>query len=98
MPDRARVEQPGRELVEERLEGVVVVPVDEHDLSLRVVEFLSSADSGEATTEDENAWALGVRHSANGRPESMHDAVTREGLSPHVHVRRRLCARVRQEA
>ena len=53
--DRRRLEQAGRELVEERLEGVVVVPVDEHDVGVRVLELLRRADAGEAAAENENA-------------------------------------------
>ena len=37
VPDRGRLEQAGRDLVEERLEGVVVVPVDEHDVDVGVL-------------------------------------------------------------
>ena len=54
MPDSCLVEQPGGELVEERLEGVVVVPVDENDLGVGVLELLRRADSGEPAAEDQD--------------------------------------------
>ena len=54
--DRGRLEQAGGELVEQRLEGVVVVPVDEHDLGVRVLQLLRGADPGEASAEDQDAW------------------------------------------
>ena len=55
--DSARVEQAGGELVEQRLEGVVVVPVDEHDLGVRVLQLLRRADPGEPATEDQDPRA-----------------------------------------
>ena len=54
--DRGRVEQAGGELVEQRLEGVVVVPVDEHDLGVRVLQLLRGADPGKPSSEDQDAW------------------------------------------
>ena len=55
------LDQTARELVEQRLEGVVVVAVDEHDVGVCVLELLRCADPGEAAAEDEDAWACG-RH------------------------------------
>ncbi len=55
MPDGGRLEQARRELVEQRLEGVVVVLVDEHDVDVRAPELAGGADPGEAAAEDENA-------------------------------------------
>ena len=53
--DGRGLEQAARELVEERLEGVVVVAVDEHDLGVGVRELLGGADAGEASAEDQDA-------------------------------------------
>ena len=64
--DRRRREETTHQLVEERLEGVVVVAVDEHDLGVRILQLLRCADSGKASSEDEDAWTR-----AGGR-----DAVT----------------------
>ena len=44
MSDRGRLEEPGRELVEERLERVVVVPVDEDDVGVGFLQLLCGAD------------------------------------------------------
>ena len=52
--DGRRLEQAARELVEQRLEGVVVVAVDEHDLGVGVLELLRGADAGEAAAEDQD--------------------------------------------
>ena len=59
MPDAALVQQPSRELVQQRLEGVVVVPVDEDDVDIRVLQSVRSADACEASSEDEDAWTIG---------------------------------------
>ena len=53
--DRRRLEEAGRELVEQRLEGVVVVPVDEDDIRVGVLELLGRADTGEAAAENHDA-------------------------------------------
>ena len=55
MPDRRRLEQPRRELVEERLEGVVVVLVDEHDVDVGLLQRSRGADAGEPAAEDDDA-------------------------------------------
>jgi hypothetical protein len=55
VPHGRRLEKAGRELVEERLEGVVVVPVDEHDVDVRAPERAGCADAGEASSEHEDA-------------------------------------------
>ena len=55
VPDGGRLEEARRELVEERLERVVVVPVDEHDVDVRAAELAGCADPGKAAAEDENA-------------------------------------------
>ena len=65
VPDDGRLEQVGRELVEERLERVVVVRVYDHDVGLDVLQRAGGADPGEAAAEDDDArpplacrWAL----------------------------------------
>ena len=62
MPHSRRVEQPGGELVEERLERVVVVPVDENDLGVGVLELLRRADSGEPAAEDQDTGTSVTGH------------------------------------
>ena len=52
-----RLQQPGGELVEQRLEGVVVVPVDEHHLGVGVLQLLRRADPGKAAAENEHPRA-----------------------------------------
>ena len=55
MPDPRRLEQPRRELVEERLEGVVVMPVDQHHLRVGVLQLLGGTHAGEPPAEDQDA-------------------------------------------
>jgi hypothetical protein len=74
VPDGAGLEQSGRELVKQRLERVVVVPVHDHDVRVRLRELLRRADPGKAAAEDEHArsvfghsgpapkFALWIRH------------------------------------
>ena len=57
--DGRRLEQAGGELVQQRLEGVVVVPVDEHDVGVRVLQLLRGADPGEPAAEDQDARPSG---------------------------------------
>ena len=56
----AVIKQAACELVEQGLEGVVVVPIDEHDLGVGVLQLLSGANAGEASAEDDNAGAGAV--------------------------------------
>src|SRR5262249_33269008 len=60
-PHGWQLEQAGRDLVEQRLEGVVVVAVDEDDLGVCVPQLVRGADAGEATAEDEDAGTGGGR-------------------------------------
>ena len=48
MSHRRRVEQAGGELVEHRLEAVVVVRVDQHDVDVRVLELAGGSETGKA--------------------------------------------------
>jgi hypothetical protein len=48
-------------LIEERLEGVVVVAVEQHDLGVCALELLRCTYAGEASAEDDNAWTC-ARH------------------------------------
>ena len=61
VPDGDRLQQVGGDLVQERLERVVVVLVDEHDVHVGVLELACGADAGEAAAEDDDPWALRFR-------------------------------------
>ena len=67
VPDARRLEQARRELVEERLEGVVVVPVDEHDLGVGVLQLLGGAHTGEPAAEDQDAGRVMTARSPRRR-------------------------------
>ena len=67
MPYGRRLEQPGRQLVQQRLEGVVVVPIDEHDVGVGVLQLPCGTDPREAAAENEDPRSLtagDVRHGA----------------------------------
>ena len=66
MADRRLLEQPRRDLVEERLEGVVVVLVHEHDVDVALLQLLRGADPGKAAAEDEDTRSLAVLSSGHG--------------------------------
>ena len=70
--DRRLLEQARRHLVEQRLEGVVVVLVHEHDLGVALLQLLRGADPGEAAAEDEDARRAAVSFAGHetrlGRP------------------------------
>ena len=55
--DRRLLEQPRRHLVQERLEGVVVVLVDEDDVDIALLQLLHGADAREAAADDQDAGA-----------------------------------------
>ena len=60
-----RLEQPRRQLVEQRLEGVVVVPIDENDVDVGLLQLVGGTDPGEAAAENEDPRSLTahpVRH------------------------------------
>jgi hypothetical protein len=84
MADRRLLEQPRGDLVEQRLEGVVVVLVDEDDVDVALPELLRSPDPTEATSEYEDARARGVAggrsaHCPNKVGTSPRDLVTPRG-------------------
>ena len=54
MSDGRGLEQVGGELVQERLERVVVVLVHEHDVDVGVLQLPRGADAGEAAAQDED--------------------------------------------
>ena len=58
MSDRGGFEQVGGDLVEERLEGVVVVLVDQHDVDVGVLQLLCGAESRKSSPEDQDARPL----------------------------------------
>ena len=60
VPDDGGLDQARGELVDERLERVVVVLVDEHDVRVGVLQLLHGADTGEAAAEDDDARSLGT--------------------------------------
>src|SRR5205814_10499829 len=66
MADGRRLEQVRRHLVEERLERVVVVPVDDDGVDVGALELARSADPGEAAAENQHAWALVDRVGCQG--------------------------------
>ena len=69
MADGGLLEEPRGHLVQERLEGVVVVLVDEHDVDVALVQLLGGADPGEAAPEDEDARPRGagsIAHPSQG--------------------------------
>ena len=71
--DLTRLEGAGRDLVEERLEEMVVAPVDERHLDLRrVSELAGRIQPAEATADDDDAvgvlWAGDHARSLGGSP------------------------------
>jgi hypothetical protein len=60
MADRGRLDQVGRHLVQQRLEGVVVVLVDKHDLRVRVLQLLRRPDAPEPAPQDHDLRT--IRH------------------------------------
>ena len=85
MPDGGRVEQTRGELVEQRLEGVVVVVIDEHDLDGGLLQPMRRADPREPTAEDEDPRAR-VRLPTTGHrisiPDPVSTAKARTAFSP----------------
>src|SRR5262245_32174888 len=67
MPDRGLLQEARRDLVQERLEGVVVVLVDEHDVDVGLLQLLGRADPAKAASEDEDARPRLVRSLAHVR-------------------------------
>ena len=57
MADRGRLEEVRGDLVEQRLERVVVVLVDEHDVDVGVLQLARGADAGEPAAEHEHPGA-----------------------------------------
>lgn len=55
MPDGDRREQVGGNLVQERLERVIVVAVNEHNVDIRLAQLARSADPGEPSAENQDA-------------------------------------------
>jgi hypothetical protein len=68
MPDGRLLEQPGRDLVQERLERVVVALVDDHDVDLALRELLSGSHTGEPASEDEHDGAAVAIRSGGHEP------------------------------
>jgi len=55
MGDLGRIEQPGGNLVQQRLEEVVVVPVDDQHVSVRRAQRARRTESAEAGADDDHA-------------------------------------------
>jgi hypothetical protein len=55
MSNGSALEQVGSDLIEQRLEGVVVVLVDQHDLGIGLLERPRSSDSRKTSPENEYA-------------------------------------------
>ena len=58
--DGARLEEARRELVQERLEGVVVVPIDQDDVGIGLLQAQRRAEPAEPSAEDDDTWAIGT--------------------------------------
>ena len=58
MRNGRRLDEPGRELVEHRLEAVVVVRVDEHDVDVGMFELAGSTETGEPAAEYQDARSI----------------------------------------
>ena len=61
MPNGGLLEQARGNLVQERLEGVVVVLVDEQDVDVALLQLMSRPDPREAAAQDENPGSRAVR-------------------------------------
>ena len=59
--DGARLEEARRELVQERLEGVIVVPIDEDDVGVGLAQLERRAKPAEPSAEDEHARTVVAR-------------------------------------
>ena len=60
MADRRLLEQARRHLVQERLERVEVVPVDDRDVDVSVLQVPRRTNAAEAAAKDQNLWP--IRH------------------------------------
>jgi len=60
MSDCRGFEQVGGDLVEERLEGVVVVLVDENDVDVGILQFPCGTEPCKASPEDQDARPLSL--------------------------------------
>ena len=78
MPDGRLLEQAGRDLVEQRLEGVVVVPVHEHDVDVALLQLLRGADPAEPCAQDHDPVAAAARVGSSGHGHQATD----ERLAP----------------
>ena len=61
VPDGGRFEEVGRDLVQQRLERVIVVLVHQQDVGVGVTELLDRADPAEPTPQHEDPWPIGHR-------------------------------------
>ena len=56
-----------RDLVEQRLKGVVIAAVDHRDIDRQVPETFGSVKAGEASADDDDAGAMRLGRSGGGR-------------------------------
>ena len=61
MADRGRLEEVGRDLVQERLERVVVVLVDDEDVGGCILQLLGRSDACEPAAQDQDLRSIGHR-------------------------------------
>ena len=66
MPDRGGLEQVGRDLVQQRLERVVVVLVHQHDVGSAVLQARRRTDTAETATEDQHPRLSTLLRSCHG--------------------------------
>jgi hypothetical protein len=83
MPHGGLIEQAGRDLVEQRLERVVVVPVHEHDVDVTLAQLLGGPDPAESPAQDYDAQAAArfssSVHVAATLKNSLSSPLTRRG-------------------
>ena len=73
-------EDPGGDLVEQRLEEVVVGAVDERDVDVGPTQELCGEEPAEAPTDDEHPWP-GSRWGLGGRAHEPTSTSTGSGLA-----------------
>ena len=99
--DLSRREDPGRDLVQQRLEEMVVRPVDQRQLDRRVAEKPGREKSAESGADDHDSVRDGARHRVpplerTKRSRALrHPGGMRSALTPERHVLVRRCLSTR---
>ena len=83
VPDGRRLEKARGDLIQERLEGVVVVPVHEHDVDGCLLQLARSPDTGETAAEH---YDTRPRSRGAGRAQTM--SLWQQGPIPDGEARR----------